>query len=476
MSLQRVTKRKLSCTAKSCLELCRNPNATPEQLAELLNGDDDVITTDFTTGENALMAACARDSFEMVDMLIDYDQNSLYQMALVTNQLAIHVAAQYASEDVMKRLVRNAPIQFIYLRDSNRQTPIMLCCSRADDKAPGVARVLLEVDSSADKGLFQDGRDGDDCTFKLAARYGTATLMRTLLAHISVPDFDESEENDTRDIMDGAVTNLQHGIEIARLLVTELGIPVTEYHIKTAIGSNRKQLFGFISLLPQPQPQHLTLTLEEIVRNVRYDRDPIGCVRLACLAAGHLKLDSKFFRKELHYNCNPTHLWASIRMGRLSLDDVLEGMRPVRFSRETWKMLAIEYGNQRAPRYKNRTLFHFACELSELSTLLHFSIKACMRLGLNPFLRDDNGALAIDKLQKRKVQNAQEVQDVKEAKKLLLCYMFLSPPTLTVMYWHGPLFIARCHTLMLVMKRYIPCANRDLRELMIRYLRHLEAV
>lgn len=410
-------------------------------------------------GKTGLLLACERDDWEEAENIVKFLLAKRFAPGLGDNdgQNSVHVAAVCSSAQVVKMLLDKCPT-LVDLKNRDGYTPLgQLCCTRTDEESALVAAVLLDRGANMETKKY----GGKDRTcFLLACRSGRAEVVSLLLergANVKAVDLDKSTA------LNLACANGAFGRDIIPVLV-EAGFDVEakdgvgDRPLEVALNTNSAMGEALLPFLPlDSKPNGVIIS----------NSDPVGSFAM-CQKLGVAM--RSFWSSDIDHLCSryrDESIWSHLRNGLpLKLDDseddvfnALERCDRVRL----WIYASREPCFQQHP-LTGDTVLHLLCRTEKLSLYQKLDVLDELKRDFrNPLIPNFKGERAIDlacaSALKREIARYMEFQGNR-----------------WVMHWYGPAFRKRAFALLLVMKRLGVNANKEERELLIRYLTKVEFI
>ncbi len=386
------------------------------------------------------------DVFEIVKFLLR--KRCLPSVPNNLGENAVHLAAEFASADVMKLLLAKDR-HLARLKTEDGWTPLGNVClhgERVAEEAVEIARLLLDAGAYIKQGSI------DRTPLLLACMDGRPELVSLLLQRgANVKAVDE----DGWTCLHSACRNGAFGREIIPLLV-KAGADVAAKTLGGldalyfALENGNAMAETLLQYLPQgSKPSMLVDSLN----------DPIGCMKM------HVQLG--FEVDDFSLGWDSTVRWARLRNGRRphfdgSVKDVfIQLSRSI--NKDLWILASREPCFQQHPKTGD-TVFHLLARTDKLSSDQKMNVFAALKKDFrNPLIPNFQNERAID-LTSDPVLKAE-----------LAKYMEWQPNR-WAMHWFGPLFRKRAFALLLVLKRYPRAYVKDIRHLLVKYVARAEHI
>ncbi len=402
---------------------------------------------------SALILACQREEYgregtlEIVKFLLS--KRCLVSASNTVGRNAVHMAAWYASAEVMKALLSKEP-HLSQVKSIKGWTPLAYVCRlRFDDDAVRIAELLLDAGADIEQG------DNDWTPLLRACRNGRADLVSFLLQRgANIKAVTEKGSN----CLHLACLNGAFGKDIIPLLV-KAGVDVaakTNYGadaLTCALLTNHdmaKTLLEYLSEASKPS---------ELYSGTQ---DPIGSMTMRI----QLGFDVDRF-SDFESGMDAEILWASLRNGEKQRfdrsDEDIFNVLSESNDPELWILASSEPCFQQHPKTGD-TVLHLLSRTDKLNSGQKMEVFAALKKDYrNPLIPNFQNKRAIDLTN----DTALKVELAK--------YMDLQPNR-WVMKWYGPVFRKRAFTLLLVLKRYPRAYLKDIRHLLVKYLAKVEHI
>ncbi len=408
-------------------------------------------------GSSALILACLREHFEEKEDTLSIVKFLLQKrcspsMMNSKGQNAVHIAARYASAEVMQLLLAKNR-HLARSNDNKHWTPLALVCSeRFDDEGVRIAEVLLDAGADVDQGDF-------DLTPLLRACLRSQSELVALLLRrgANVHAVDEYGLS----CLHLACLNGAFGKDIIPLLVqagadvgaeTLNGVDALSYALQTG--------YDMAETLLQHLPQGRKPRGPTNYRTS--NRDPIGNISIQAKLGRAPPIFADFVNVDDESNIS----WACLRNGSQYLSRSSKDIFNVLLescSTNLWILASREPCFQQHPQTGD-TVLHLLCRTDKLSSEQKMEVLAALKKDFrNPLIPNFHNKRAIDLTSD-------------PALKAELAKFMEWQPNRWVMHWYGPLFRKRAFALLLVLKRYPRAYIKDIRHLLLRYLARIERI
>ena len=387
------------------------------------------------------------DVFEIAKFLLS--RRCLPSVTNERGQNAVHLAAEFASPDVMKLLLAKDR-HLALLPDRYGWTPLGNVCYNAEERvaeeAVEIARLLLDAGADIEQGI------PGSTPLLIACETCRPELVSFLLQRGANA---EAADDEGWTCLHCACRNGAFGREIIPLLV-KAGADVTEKTssghdaLSVALAKSNAMAETLLQYHPQgSKPSH----------KVSSSKDPIGCIKM------QVQLGSEV-EDFLHGGPSEVH-WAMLRNGRrLRLDgSVIDVFNQLSKSTSDylWIWASREPCFQQHPTTGD-TVLHLLARPVKLSSDHKMKVFAALKKDFrNPLIPNFQNKRAID-LTSDPVLKAE-----------LAKYMEWQPSR-WAMHWFGPVFRERAFALLLVLKRYPRVYIKDIRYLLLKYLARVEHI
>ncbi len=386
-------------------------------------------------GFTPLMLACNRRDWEVAEQIVSalLGHGPILWVADHAHRTCLHLAVMHSSVAVVSLLLKAKANADIYA--------LSCCCLRGMDDDVEIATLLLDA-----------GLDPDTAKVfvSLACMNGTAKLVELLLTRGG---------NWTRDVTTipsavAACDNVQHGEEIIQVLVKHgIEVDAADENGTTTL----EYAFHRGGSMMRAVAPHIPKNGQLAGMFPRSDcPDPIGSMTEAT-AFGFVPSASDF--GECVRDGEPAaYCWAMLRNGvpyhynGQTPDDIFMCMAECVDS-QLWKLVVAELGTTRHP-LTHDTLLHMAACTDNLE-----AVRACRDWHINPLIRNNQGALAIEFATDAGVRAE-------------LASMVARFPNAPVTYsfgrwlgqWFGPYFKQRARTWLLVSMRWRLSKTHDVQK------------
>ena len=397
-------------------------------------------------GDSALIRACLRENNEeIVKFLVR--KRGLVSASNKVGRNAVHIAAWFASAEVMKLLLsKESHLSLSY--DNNRWTPLgFVCRFRFDDDAVRIAEMLLDAGADIEQG------ENDWTPLLQACLNGRADLVSCLLQRGANV---KAVTQDGFNCLHLACDNGAFGKDIIPLLV-KAGVDFASKAkngcdtLSVAVGKSYDIAETLLQQLPQGS--------KPIVLRYSYD-DPIGSMTmLVKLGLDVVHFSARFDDAKIN--------WATLRNGKKlvfdgSANDVFNVLSQCD-DPKLWILASREPCFQQHPTTGD-TVLHLLCRTDKLSSEQKMEVFASLKKDFrNPLIPNFKNKRAID------------LTGDPALKVGLAKYMEWQPHR-SVMHWYGPLFQERAFALLLVLERYPRAYVKDIRHLLVKYLAKVEHI
>ncbi len=429
------------------LDACKN--GTLDDVKRTLRAGAFIIAQN-RNGNTGLNLVVRREEQEIVFEIVKFLLSKRCHPSITNEEgeNAVHLAADFASADVMKLLLAKDR-HLAALSDRSGWTPLGSVCfdsERVAEEAVEIARLLLDAGADIEQGSI------DRTPLLLACENGHPELVSFLLQRGANAN---AADEDGRTCLHWACRNGAFGREMIPALVkAEANVAEETYDGDNALDLALQSGYAMAEALLPYLPQGSKPTSVAESKN-----DPIGCMKMLVQLGLEVDDFSRGWRSTVH--------WARLRNGRRlhfdgSARDVFNQLSKSRDD-DLWIWASREPCFQQHPTTGD-TVLHLLARTDKLSSDQKMKVFAALKEDFrNPLIPNFQNERAID-LTSDPVLKAE-----------LAKYMEWQPNR-WAMHWFGPLFRKRAFALLLVLKRYPRAYVKDIRHLLVKYVARAEHI